>query len=213
MSSFDQLPYVIIGAGGHGFSIAEILISTNKRVLGFVDVFSNPNITKLKYEYLGTDEVLKDLDPNQINIAVGMASWENWQSRNELINELTTMGFNFPVLFGNNCHVVNSVIIGSGTQVLTNAFINSNSVIGKNVIINSFTIIEHDVSVFDNVQICPGVIVCGNVNIEQNCFIGAGTVIKNGITIGENSVIGAGTVLIKDVKPNSKIVGNPGRQI
>ncbi|HFF2786918.1 TPA: serine acetyltransferase, partial [Vibrio cholerae] len=31
------------------------------------------------------------------------------------------------------------------------------------------------------------------------------------ITIGDGSIIGAGSVVIRDVPPNSVVVGNPGR--
>lgn len=41
--------------------------------------------------------------------------------------------------------------------------------------------------------------------------MGSGAIIRNGISIGANSIIGMGAVVLKDVKPNSVMVGNPAR--
>src|SRR3989338_11164768 len=47
--------------------------------------------------------------------------------------------------------------------------------------------------------------------IGNNVVIGAGAKILGNITIGDNSYIGANAVVIKDVPPNSTVVGVPGR--
>ncbi|EMG13096.1 transferase hexapeptide repeat protein [Leptospira interrogans serovar Grippotyphosa str. LT2186] len=49
--------------------------------------------------------------------------------------------------------------------------------------------------------------------IENFCTIHTRAVIINRIKIGSNSIIGAGTVIIRDVEPNSKVVGVPGKKI
>lgn len=48
-------------------------------------------------------------------------------------------------------------------------------------------------------------------NIGDNVVIGAGAKILGNITIGENSYVGANAVVLKDVPPNSTVVGVPGR--
>ena len=42
-------------------------------------------------------------------------------------------------------------------------------------------------------------------------MVSAGAKVLGSITIGENSKIGAGSVVIRDVPPNSTVVGIPGR--
>ncbi len=49
--------------------------------------------------------------------------------------------------------------------------------------------------------------------IEDNVEIGANVSIIGGLVVGRNSKIGAGSVVVKDVPPNSVVVGNPGRVI
>jgi len=47
--------------------------------------------------------------------------------------------------------------------------------------------------------------------IGNNVVIGAGAKVLGNITIGDNSYIGANAVVIKDIPPNSTVVGVPGR--
>ena len=42
-------------------------------------------------------------------------------------------------------------------------------------------------------------------------MVSAGAKVLGAITVGENSKIGAGSVVIRDVPPNSTVVGIPGR--
>jgi serine O-acetyltransferase len=43
--------------------------------------------------------------------------------------------------------------------------------------------------------------------------VGAGAAILGGITLGEGTRVGAGSVVVRDVPPNSVVVGVPGKVI
>jgi serine O-acetyltransferase len=48
--------------------------------------------------------------------------------------------------------------------------------------------------------------------LEDNVYIGTGAVILGAVTVGENSRVGAESfVFMKDIPPNSTVVGTPGR--
>ena len=47
--------------------------------------------------------------------------------------------------------------------------------------------------------------------IEDNCLIGAGSIIQDGIHIKKNSLIGSGSNVVKNVKSNSLLFGNPAK--
>lgn len=49
--------------------------------------------------------------------------------------------------------------------------------------------------------------------ILDNALIATGAKVLGSITIGENSKIGAGSVVLKDVPPNSTVVGVPGKVV
>jgi serine O-acetyltransferase len=70
-----------------------------------------------------------------------------------------------------------------------------------------------------NVTIYQGVSLAGtslkrekrHPTLGDNVVVGAGAKIIGGFTIGENSRIGAGSVVVREVPPNSVVVGVPGR--
>lgn len=49
--------------------------------------------------------------------------------------------------------------------------------------------------------------------IGSNCFIGARSMIMPGVTIGDECIVGAGSIVLRDVPPNSVVMGNPARVI
>lgn len=49
--------------------------------------------------------------------------------------------------------------------------------------------------------------------LEENVVVGAGAKVLGAITVGANTRIGAGSVLLRDVAPDSTVVGIPGRVI
>jgi len=49
--------------------------------------------------------------------------------------------------------------------------------------------------------------------LKENVVVGAGAKVLGAITVGANTRIGAGSVLLRDVAPDSTVVGIPGRVI
>ncbi|MBU9720247.1 MULTISPECIES: serine O-acetyltransferase [Bacillaceae] len=73
----------------------------------------------------------------------------------------------------------------------------------------------------DNVTIYQGVTLGGtgkekgkrHPTVEDNVLIASGAKVLGSMTIGKNSRIGAGSVVLKEVPPNSTVVGIPGRVV
>lgn len=73
----------------------------------------------------------------------------------------------------------------------------------------------------DNVTLYQGVTLGGtgkekgkrHPTINDNVLIATGAKVLGSITVGENSKIGAGSVVLKEVPPNSTVVGIPGRVV
>lgn len=86
---------------------------------------------------------------------------------------------------------------------------------GHGVIIGETAIIG------DNVTLYQGVTLGGtgkekgkrHPTIEDNVMISAGAKVLGSFTVGANSKIGAGSVVLREVPPNSTVVGVPGRVV
>ncbi len=101
--------------------------------------------------------------------------------------------------------------IHPGAQIGKGFFIDH----GSGVIIGETTIIG------DNVTLYQGVTLGGtgkehgkrHPTIGDNVMVSAGAKVLGSFTVGENSKIGAGSVVLKEVPPNSTVVGVPGRVV
>lgn len=102
--------------------------------------------------------------------------------------------------------------LGAGAQVMAGAIINADAIIGDNVIINTGAIVEHDCHIGEHVHIAPGARLSGGVVVEAGAHIGSGACIRQGIQIGKQAVIGMGAVVVRDVLPNTVVMGVPAKQ-
>jgi serine O-acetyltransferase len=84
---------------------------------------------------------------------------------------------------------------------------------GMAVVIGETAVIGDDVLIYQGVTLGGTGLEKGkrHPTIGNNVVIGGGAKVLGNITVGDNSYIGANAVVIKDVPPNSTVVGVPGR--
>ncbi|MGD0336319.1 MAG: serine O-acetyltransferase EpsC [Candidatus Omnitrophota bacterium] len=84
---------------------------------------------------------------------------------------------------------------------------------GMGVVVGETAIIGDDVLIYQGVTLGGTGLLQGkrHPTIGNNVVIGTGAKVLGNITVGDNSYIGANAVVIKDVPPNSTVVGVPGR--
>jgi sugar O-acyltransferase (sialic acid O-acetyltransferase NeuD family) len=103
--------------------------------------------------------------------------------------------------------------IGEGVWINAGSIIGYKAEIGSGTIINTGAQIDHHNIIEECCQIDPGVVTAGNVVMRKYSHLHTGAIVINRIIIGTNSVVGAGSVIIKDIPPDCKVVGVPGRII
>jgi len=84
---------------------------------------------------------------------------------------------------------------------------------GMGVVIGETAIVGDDVLIYQGVTLGGAGLEKGkrHPTIGDNVVIGTGAKVLGNITVGDNSYVGANAVVIKDVPPNSTVVGVPGR--
>jgi len=112
-------------------------------------------------------------------------------------------------------------LISQAGRAMTGIEIHPGAKIGKCLFIDHGmgVVIGETAVIGDNVLLYQGVTLGGtglqkgkrHPTIGNNVVVGGGAKILGNITVGDNSYIGANAVVIKDVPPNSTVIGVPGR--
>lgn len=86
---------------------------------------------------------------------------------------------------------------------------------GMGVVIGETTIVGQNVTLYQGVTLGGTSLNIGkrHPTLLDNVVVGIGAAILGDILVGENSKVGAGSVVVKDVPPNSTVVGIPGRVV
>tara|TARA_Y100000589_G_scaffold45501_2_gene38258 strand:- start:11059 stop:11676 length:618 start_codon:yes stop_codon:yes gene_type:complete len=179
--------------------------------IGFID----DNIEKQGQHELGFTVYDRDkLDeyPNAKVLAVP-GSPASFPSRGQIITGFMEDESRFISLIHPSASVSPFAKIGKNVLILAGAVITSNSEIGDHVCVLPNSVIHHDSNIGSYTLIGSNVTVAGNTTIEDNCYIGSGSRIINGVSIGANTLIGMGTNVIKSLSKDSKVVGNPAKQL
>ena len=104
---------------------------------------------------------------------------------------------------------ITGIEIHPGAEIGKELFIDH----GMGVVIGETTIIGDGVTLYQGVTLGGTGKEKGkrHPTIGNNVVVGTGAKVLGNITIGDNSYVGANAVVIKDVPPNSTVVGVPGR--
>lgn len=198
---------ILVGFGGHAKSIADSIEQTGEyRIVGYTE--QRECDTSGKYDYLGTDDVLKEYFSKGVKYAAICVGYLGKGTiRNRLYSELKTIGFELPVIIDPSAILAKKVFIGEGTFIGKGAVINAEARVDEMCIINTKALIEHECRVEPFVHVAVGATLCGSVTVKQQSFIGANSTIIQGVTIGQECVVGAGAIVLKDVQEGKIICG------
>ncbi len=117
----------------------------------------------------------------------------------------------FSRLISQTCRFFTGIEIHPGAQIGKDFFIDH----GHGVVIGETCEIGNNVLLFHGVTLggTGNDIGKRHPTVGNNVMIGAHAIILGPIHIGDNSKIGAGTTVVKDVPPNSVIIGATGKII
>jgi sugar O-acyltransferase (sialic acid O-acetyltransferase NeuD family) len=205
---------VIVGAGGHGQVVGDILLAAGRsgecvRAIGYVDDRSCSQLSlRANQTLLGTVAQLSEFPHDAVVVAIG----DN-ETRARIMCALARAGERFVTARHPSAVVSEDVQSGDGTVLGARTAVVTGSHLGHGVILNTGSTIDHHTIVGDYAHIAPGVHVGGEVSIGPGALIGIGAVVLPRISIGAGAIVGAGAVVIRDVPPGVTVVGIPARPI
>jgi sugar O-acyltransferase (sialic acid O-acetyltransferase NeuD family) len=211
-------PLVIIGAGGFGREVLDIVNDINSRAtsdpalepfefLGFVDD-GRPDMDRLERigaKYLGTSSVLPSL-PSGCKYSIGIGSGA---IRRKLDTAATSVGLHPATLIHGSATFGADVRISPGAVICAKVSVTTNISIGRHAHLNLNSTVGHDSILDDYSTVNPLCAISGEVLIGEEAMVGTNSAINQGLTIGRGSIIGSGSAVTRHVEEFTLVAGVP----
>lgn len=211
------IPVIVIGAGGHARVVADALLASGRRLLGFTDMdAARHGQTLLGLPVLGGDEALAGWSPEAVELANGLGTVTvpapgQVLPRQRVQQQLAAAGWRFVTVRHPSAVVSPFADLAAGVQVMAGAVVQAGARLGEGSLVNTGALIDHDVQIGAYCHVAPGAVVCGDVRIGTACHIGAGAVLRQGVVLGDQVLVGAGAVVLQAVTGPAVVVGVPAR--
>jgi sugar O-acyltransferase (sialic acid O-acetyltransferase NeuD family) len=205
---------LIVGAGGHGQVVADILQAQRTAgervvVVGYVDDDDSlQQKLRLGIVVLGRIGAIPEIDHDALIVALG----DNGR-RAKLHERTSNPGVRFAIARHPSAIVASGATVGEGSMICARAVVGCESRIGRGVILNTACTVDHHASIGDFVHIAPGVHLGGEVSVGDEALVGLGAVVLPGLRIGSRAVVGAGAVVTRNVPAGATVTGVPANLI
>jgi sugar O-acyltransferase (sialic acid O-acetyltransferase NeuD family) len=178
---------IIVGGGGHGRSVAEIVLADARlQLVGFVDdaAASLGRIFDLPVLATTHELVACRAHADAAVVAIG-----NNRLREEFCNRAAAAGFELPTIVHPRAIVAPSASIAAGCTIMAGAIIGTQATLGRAVIVNSGSVVDHHCRVDDFGH------VGANASMAGGSVLGRGAWMQAGAALGYNVSVPAGAVL------------------
>lgn len=199
---------VIVGAGSTARERLDAIKKINSihkkwNIKGFIS--DNPddldNI-ECDYSIIGS---IKDYTPQENDLLVcGIAMPK---AKEKIVKLLKSRGAIFETIIHPASVIGDFVSIGEGCYI--NGMISPNASIGDFVSIMGSMI--GGSSVIGDYSTVTGFANITSAKLGKGVFVGSHAVILNNLRIEDNSYVGAGSIVVRNVKANTKVFGNPAK--
>lgn len=207
---------VIIGAGGHGREVAEIVDHQSRiqgavTFLGFVvEDFRLIEDVNNGIPLLGDWSWFEGADRHDLAVVCAVGDPE---ARKRIVERADSAGLPFANAISPLAYISPDAEISPGVMIFPYAVVSAHTFIGDHAIINTGATIGHDTRVGRYATVSPGVHVGGNVSLGEGCYLGVSSSVIQRTSVGSWTVIGAGAVVIREVPDNVTAVGVPAKVI
>ncbi len=214
----NAIPVVIIGAGGFGREVHDVIEAINDahgaaagqkvEPLGYLD--DHPADESLLagrgVRVIGPVQRLESLAADvQYVIAIG-----DGETRRRIDTWATASGRISPVLVHPRASVGRHLVsLAPGAIVCAGAAITTNVRVGRHAHLNLGATVGHDAVLGDYVTVNPNASVSGSVVLGESVTLGTCSCVIQGKRVGPRTVVGAGAVVVRDLPADVTAVGIP----
>ncbi len=192
---------LIVGAGGHGRSVAEAVLAAGQyKLVGFADdaapalqqVWDLPVFgdTADLASYRGyADAAIVAIGNNRLR--------EAWQ------HALYAAGFALATVVHPQAMVSPRAVVGEGGAIMAGAIVGTGAQLGAGVIVNCGAVVDHDGRVDDFCHLGVNAAMSGGSVLGRGAWMQAGSVLGYGATVEAGRVLGPGEAVNKTINRNA----------
>ena len=184
---------LIVGAGGHGRSVAEaVLAGGGFSLAGFLDD-AYPQLARVwDVPVLGP---VSDFAQWRETADCALVAIGNNAVRKTLTEELRMAGFEIPVVIHPRALVSPSAVIGAGAVVMAGAVVGTEAHLGEGAIVNCGAVVDHDCRVGNYGHLGVNAAMAGSSVLGAFAIMQAGSALGYGIKTADGFVLAPGMAL------------------
>lgn len=205
---------IIVGAGAMAREILWIVKDINAvtpvyNVLGFLDYFEDGrSLSGFECSHTVIGSIAKWKPEKDQYFALGI---QNPQYKRDAVSILKSKGAQFVSLIHPTCLISDTAKYGEGFVLYAYCKLGPNCKVGDFVAAQST--VPHDGVIGDYSKISGLCVLGGGVEIGNDTFIAGGVSVVPHVKIGDNVQCGIGSVVIRNIKSNTKVFGNPAKRL
>lgn len=183
---------IILGAGGHGRSVAEAALASGEfMVVGFLDDAFPALMRVWDIPVLGKVE---DFARWCVAADFAIVAIGNNALRQCVTSELQDAGFLLASVIHPQAIISSSAVIGVGSVIMAGAIVGTEACLGEGVIVNCAVVVDHHCKVGDFGHLGVGAVMAGDSVLGAAAWMQAGSVLGCGVVIEACRVLASGEV-------------------
>lgn len=205
---------ILVGAGGYARELLAFIHDINQvepswNVLGFIDDTEDPLKGKrCPYSVLGT---IKDW--NRFDDVYFLMAIASPHAKQTITQMLMQKGARFISLIHPTATIAPGAVMGEGTVIYPYGLVGPDVTLGDHVTILTNGYVGHDSKVGSYTMISGCCGVNGYSTIGERVYIGSHATLIPHIKVADDAYIGIGSVVIRNVKKEERVFGNPAKKM
>jgi sugar O-acyltransferase (sialic acid O-acetyltransferase NeuD family) len=181
---------LVLGAGGHGRSVAESAeLSGQFEVVGYLDDALPVGERVFGSNVLGPFASIADhcSVADHAIVAIG-----NNALREKLLQQLTQAGYAMVTVVHPRAFVPPSAVVGQGSAIMAGAIVGSEARLGVGCIVNCGAVVDHHATVEDFGHLGVNASMAGGSLLGRSAWMQAGAALGYGVTLPSGKVLPPG---------------------
>jgi sugar O-acyltransferase (sialic acid O-acetyltransferase NeuD family) len=186
---------LVMGAGGHGRSVAEAAdLSGQFEVVGFLDDAAPVGERVFGNHVLGPVDSMADYCSvaDQAIVAIG-----NNAVREKLMQQLTEAGYAMATVVHPRAFVSSTAVVGQGSAIMAGAIVGTEARLGVASIVNCGAVVDHHATVEDFGHLGVNASMAGGTVLGRGAWMQSGSALGYGVSVAPGAVLLPGTALHK----------------